>query len=354
VPDCDLHSAGANGECGPLTTRGFGTVNLVTRSARDITEGFGVRPYNWLASVSLQHEIRPGTAFTAGYFRRWYGNFFAQQNLAVTANDFTPYCVTAPRDPRLPGGGGYDVCGLYDINPNALGRLDNLVTRASNFGKQSEVFDGFDLTVNARFGRGTLVQGGMSTGRTVTDACYLRSRPQLSSGFQSYLTPTIGAPLNTPLLPDYCRTVLPWSALTDFKLSGVYVLPADIQVAATFQNLPGVVDGASFAATNGQIAPSLGRNLAACGTITPCTAAVVISNLLVPNTMFEDRLNQFDLRFSKIVRVGGARVQGMLDIYNLFNANTVLDVNTRIGPNWLRPNSILSARLFKFGVQLDF
>jgi hypothetical protein len=89
-------------------------------------------------------------------------------------------------------------------------------------------------------------------------------------------------------------------------------------------------------------------------TITPCTATVVVSNLLVPNTMFEDRLNQFDLRFSKFVRVGRARVQGMLDIYNLFNANTVLDVNTRIGPNWLRPNSILSARLFTFGVQLDF
>ena len=159
---------------------------------------------------------------------------------------------------------------------------------------------------------------------------------------------------NTPLLPDYCRTVMPWSALTDFKVSGVYLLPADMQVAATFQNLPGVVDGASFAATNAQIAPSLGRNLAACGTIAPCTATVVVSNLLVPNTMFEDRLNQVDLRFSKIVRIGGARVQGMLDIYNLFNANTILDVNTRIGPNWLRPNSILSARLFKFGVQLDF
>jgi hypothetical protein len=44
----------------------------------------------------------------------------------------------------------------------------------------------------------------------------------------------------------------------------------------------------------------------------------------------------------------------MFDIYNLFNANTVLSVNTRLGPSWLRPASVLGARLFKFGVQLDF
>ena len=208
VPDCDLHNAAANSECGPLTTRGFGTVNTVTRNARDITQGFGVRPYNWLASLSVQQEIRPGMALTAGYFRRSYGNFFAQQNLAVTKDDFAPYCVTAPQDSRLPGGGGYQVCGLYSVNPNALGRLDNLVTRASNFGKQSDVFNGLDLTVVARFARGAVVQGGVSTGRTVTDACYLTSEPQLASGFQSYSTPTIGASLNTPLLPDYCRAVV--------------------------------------------------------------------------------------------------------------------------------------------------
>jgi hypothetical protein len=47
-------------------------------------------------------------------------------------------------------------------------------------------------------------------------------------------------------------------------------------------------------------------------------------------------------------------MKGMFDIYNMFNANTVLQVNSGFGPAWLRPNAILGARLFKFGAQLDF
>jgi hypothetical protein len=196
----------------------------------------------------------------------------------------------------------------------------------------------------------------VSTGRTVTDECYLSAQPQLSAGLVagSSLTPTIGAPLNTPLLPGYCRAVLPWSAQTQVKASAVYPLPWDLQVAATLQNLPGIPDAASFVATNAQIAPSLGRNLAACPATGACTATVVVSNLLVPNTKLEDRLNQVDLRFTKILRFGRSRLQGMFDIYNLFNASTILGVNARYGPAWLQPNAVLGGRIYEFSAQVDF
>ena len=42
-----------------------------------------------------------------------------------------------------------------------------------------------------------------------------------------------------------------------------------------------------------------------------------------------------------------------LDVYNLFNANTVLTVNYAYA-TWERPTSILLARFAKIGVQFDF
>ena len=57
--------------------------------------------------------------------------------------------------------------GSYDVNPNRFGQFSNLVTLASNFGDQTEVYNGLDVTTTARFGKGGLFQGGIGTGRTV-------------------------------------------------------------------------------------------------------------------------------------------------------------------------------------------
>ena len=102
-----------------------------------------------------------------------------------------------------------------------------------------------------------------------------------------------------------------------------------------------------------RLAQSLGRNLGACGSAVTCNATATVT-LVEPNTMFEKRLNQLDIRLNKLVKLGRARLQGMFDVYNVFNDNAVLQVQTRYGPTWLRPNRVLGARLFKFGAQLDF
>ena len=52
-----------------------------------------------------------------------------------TASDYDTFSMTAPSDPRLPGGGGYVVSGLYDIKPALFGRIDQWTTYASNYGE---------------------------------------------------------------------------------------------------------------------------------------------------------------------------------------------------------------------------
>jgi hypothetical protein len=284
----------------------------------------------------------------AAYYRTWYGNFMVTQNQNQTPRDFNPYCVTAPTDPLLPGGGGAQVCGLYDVRFGVFGvsTQPNLVTRGKNFGEQTEVYDGVDLAMTARAAKATIT-GGVNTGRTVWDNCYAATRPDLTTSLS-------GVVLATNLQTQYCRQELPFRGQTQIKISGSYSLPLDFVASVVLQNLAGPPLTASRAFANAEIASSLGRNLSACAAPTgTCTATTSIS-LIEPNTIFEDRVNQLDVRLTKVVRFGRARFQGMFDLYNVFNADSILAVNGTYGSSWRRPTTILGGRLFKIGGQFDF
>ena len=347
LPTCNLGDLAANGECGPVNNVNFGRSNVTTRYDDAVLKGFGARDYLWDFSVELQRELRTGMSVTGGYYRNWSDRFnqvagtldaFYTDNLEVTPADYTPYCITAPSDPRLPGGGGYQVCGLYDLAPARFGRVNNLVRQARDFGDASRVSDFFNVNLNARLGRSQF-GGGIDTGRTVTDRCLVVDSPQ--------------ALLN-------CRVVTPFSAQTQVKVFGSYALPRGFTVSATFQNVAGTNITANYPAPNSVIAPQLGRNLAACGVQAVCNATATVP-LIAPMTVFEPRRSQVDLRLSKAISLRGARLQANFDIYNLFNDSAVLGINSTYGPNWLLPivvvsgtESILQGRLFQLGGQLTF
>jgi hypothetical protein len=327
VPNGDLTNPLANGELGQRSDLGFGQTRVTTRYADDVMRGFGNRISSWQSSVSMQHELFAGVGLNVGWFRTWYDNFRASDNLEVMPDDYQPFAVAIPADARLPGGGGYTVTGLYDVVPTKFGLNNTIVTQASNFGKQTEVYNGVDVTLDVRPGTsGILLSGGLSTGKTVTNSCFVVDSPQALR---------------------FCEVTNPWSAQTQLKFFGVVPLPFDIQASGTFQSIPGIPVQANYTATNAQVFPSLGRSLSSgTGTVT--------FPIIEPNTMFEDRLNQLDARVTKIFRVAGYRIQAMFDVYNVLNSNTVLVINQTYGPAWLRPNQILDGRLFKFGAQLDF
>ena len=363
VPDCVLTNFTQNGECGTISDLNFGKNNpKATQYADDVLRGYGNRNYSWDVAAEVQHEIRTGISLTGGYYRNWAGNFRVTDNTLVTAVDYAPYCITAPVDSRLPNGGGYQVCGMYDVSVAKFGQAQNLVTQASNFygpddgvtcgvqrsggsagssGRSCGTSDFFGVSVNTRLSSGVRLGGGVDTGRTVVASCYVIDSPQQLQN---------------------CRTVIPFSAHTQLKMFGSLPLPGDIMVSGTLQNVAGKPYQADYQATNAEIAPSLGRNLAACGTRVVCTSTAVVP-LVAPNSLYLPRRAQLDLRFSKGFKLGSkARLRANLDAYNILNANTVLGVNSTYGAYWLQPaatlntevDSILSGRLIQFGGQLSF
>jgi hypothetical protein len=353
VPNCDLLNPDGNGECGPISDRNFGSTSAIsTTYDENYLHGFGKRGYNWETSAGIQHQLRPGVSVNAMYFHRTYGNFLLTDNLAVNPSDFDPYCITVPVDSRLPTSGSR-LCGFYDINPSKFGKVENFNTFAKDYGKLTDVYDGVDVTVSARLPRGAFVQGGMNVGHEVTDMCDVMGKadlpaaaiPVFFTGYSS-LIPSLSG-LASPST-NFCR-IAPAFWRPDVKLSTTYPLPWwDVQLSGTLQSVPGPWVVATYVAPNSEIAPSLGRNLAA----GPNSTATV--TLFQPGTMFGDRMNQFDFRVTKMVRMSRTRIRAMVDIYNLFNASPVLSLNTRYGSAWQRPLVVLQGRFAKFGVQVDF
>jgi hypothetical protein len=299
----------------------------------------------------LQHELAPGVAMTFGYFRTWYGNLRVTANQALTPADFQSYCIPGPTDPRLVGGGGETICGLFDVVPSKFGQSRQVVELASNYGSWTEVYNGFDLTLTARI-RGLLVTGGMNTGSTEENYCdVVADNPQVVPGVATTATAGTVA-FNSPRIESFCNTVTPWNAQTQVKAAAVYALPWQVQASVSFQHFPGITQSANIVANNALISPSLGRNLSAGPT------ATVVVNVQPTQLAWEERTNQTDVRFIKAMRVSGLRLQGIFDIYNAFNARPVLALNSRYsgttGGAWLTPTATLIGRLIKFGVQVDF
>jgi hypothetical protein len=337
IVPCDLLNPAQNGGCGQIAPKTFGTPVIGTTYANEVLQGWNIRPANWQMSASASQQLRSGVGLTVGYYRTWYINTRVTRNDAVPTTAYDPFCVTLPADSRLPAGGSNQTCGFYDLQPAYFGQTHNVVMRASDFGKASQVYNGFDVNVNARMRDGILVVGGMSDGQSVTSNCFI---------------------VNSPQELRYCKQTLPWKGQLQAKATIVYPLPwYGLRASAVYQNISGVPILANWTVTNAAVAPTLGRNLSSCGTAAVCNATVSVSNLFEPNTLFESRLQQVDLRFSKVFRFGGRHITGNLDVYNLFNANTILNRNNTYSPSgstWGTPSDVLAGRLFKFGAEISF
>jgi hypothetical protein len=197
------------------------------------------------------------------------------------------------------------------------------------------VYDGIDITINARFGGGGVIGGGFATGRTVTDLCDI------------YDDVPEAATSNAPM--RFCKTSPPWSALTQVKLFGTYMLPWEVRVSANFQHVPGVNTTARYTVSGADMTAGLGRAPSAGAR---ATAAV---ELIEPQQLYrEDSLNQLNVALTKILSLGTYRIQPTIELHNALNASTINVINTTYGPAWQQVRGVLAPRIVKFAVHVDF
>ena len=356
VPDCDLLNPNAQdgrasgGDlCGVMSNTNFGQNVLTNNFDPALLHGWGVRPSDWTLDASVQRQILSRASVTVVYSRRWFHGFAVADNLALQPSDLTPFSVVAPVDPRLPGGGGYVVSGLYDVAPDKAGQVSNLIADSRKYGRWYQYFSGVDATLNLRAG-GFTFAGGTSTGQTVADNCEVRAQlPELATttAGTSPFGPGLGTSTVSPVSP-YCHVA--FGVQTQFRGIASYELPGiDAQLSATLQSKPGALLAANYTVPNAAVAASLGRDLSG-------NAPNVTVNLMEPGMASGDRVNQLDVRVAKILRHGQSRTMVALDVYNALNSSAGLTYNSAFvpGASWPLPNTILTPRFFRITVETEF
>jgi hypothetical protein len=225
----------------------------------------------------------------------------------------------------------------------AAARLnDNLQTLTNDYGDRTQIANSIYLNVTARPRSGLVLQGGFNSAKTDSDYCEIRGT------VPEYVFPAPPAPPTISPTSPWCDTSTGW--VTRLTGLGTYTIPKiDVLVAGTVRSDQGGDLAANWAAPN---SATVGLNRPFAGV----AGTTVTVNLIEPGTLYGDRVNQFDLRFAKILRFGRTRTNVGFDIYNVANVAPVLNYNQTFVPNgaWLAPTSVLQPRFVKFSAQIDF
>ena len=346
TPGCEINFAQL-----PTT---FGTPRL------NIVDPDFKRVYNLETTAGIQHELIPRVSVGANWYRRSFHRLRLTDNLLRTMNDYRAYDVFHPMTGQP--------FTIYDVLPVALPRVENFDTNSDG---RSHVYNAFDLTINTRLPGGAMLFGGYVTERNMRNICDEPDDP------------------NMMLFCDDSQNDIPYRQA--LKLSGTYPLGWGITVSGTWQDLAGRPLGLTTTTGPGPGGPSqnkisgpgygdtgspVGTNWFLTNTTrypancpAPCPAGqLVFPNadarlasasvevpIVAPGTEFLPRLRQLDLSVAKWFGLwGSSRIQGQVDIFNVFNANTTAAVrSTRFDTSaYALPASVLQGRMIRLGVQL--
>jgi Carboxypeptidase regulatory-like domain len=331
------------------------------------TTGWNTREHSWDLSGGISQQLAPRVSVDLTYNRRSWGNIATTINRALKPTDFNPFTYNVPKDPKLPGGGGYTLT-FEEIAPAKYNQFDNLYTLADNEGGVINRYNGVDGSVNARLQQGITVQAGFSTGNVIEDECGLAAaHPDvyissiINGGSLGFGSQFIGGLAQLP--QSFCHRESGWQ--TNYKGLASYNVPKiDVVFSGTFHSLP--YPGSNFPAVTSQSLTGTAFLLSGETSIGFArgfsgAAPVQFFNIVKPGTVYGDRLNGLDLRIGKILKYGRTKTQVALDIFNVTNSNAIDVYQQTYGPTiltpqstYLNPLSITQARFFKIGVQIDF
>ena len=214
-------------EIGPSNNAAFGLPFLSRRPDPDGLD----REYDIETSLAIQHELMRGLSVSGSWFRRSRLNELRTDNQLISFADYFPVKVYSPID-------GEEIT-VHNLNQDKRAQLLQIDTNSTDGEKRSRIYNGLEFGMTGRL-HGASFFGGWTVDNLINVDCDTVDNP------------------NNLRFCDQRNYDMPLRH--EFKLSGSYTLPYDIQVNAALQSYAGPVRGTtwSIATTTRYAADCLG------------------------------------------------------------------------------------------------
>jgi Carboxypeptidase regulatory-like domain/TonB-dependent Receptor Plug Domain len=293
------------------------------------------RPYNVIANLGVQHQLLPRLSVSGSFIKNQFYNLALRDNTLRSRADYRALTVVSPLDG--------EVITVYNLDPAKVSAVNEVDTTATDARKQ--LFTAFEFTFSSRLPGGATLFGGTSTNQNLNVQCDEPDNPNLDR------------------FCDMRETGVPYT--TQFKIAGTYPLKYGIQLGGSFQSYPGATLGTT-SQNSGTTWLLTNTTRYAANCVGPCTPNGLViptlseASLTVPltpyGTEFLDRLNQLDVRASKLFMVGRYRMEAQLEVFNLANSDAADTVrSTNFGTSsYHQAASAIQGRLFRLGAQVKW
>jgi hypothetical protein len=278
-------------------------------------------PYSDEITTGIEHQLAQDIRVGVMYYHRTNRDQIGTINAAVPSSAYTPVTISVPGDGKGPGG----TATFYNLDRAYLGLQDTVL---DNQPYLDTTYNGVEFTANKRFTNRWQMVAGLTIGKNTGGVN--------SSGGQSS-----SADLNDPNNTRFPNGIVGDDSKYAFRLSGSYILPADISVAGSLISNGGYPYVSTYTISR-SIYPGLTRS----------------SQSVLLTSRGDERLpnvTMVDFRVSRAFRFSGNRkITPQLDIFNIGNASTIVSYGAAVGNSYLKPGEIVAPRIVRIGFTVDF
>jgi hypothetical protein len=288
-------------------------------------------PYSDEFTAGIEQQLSGAIRVGAMFYYRTNKKQFGVRNQAVPAGAYTPFQITVANGPGGTVGSPKPASvTVYNVNPALVSAQNNV---RDNEDYLDTEYKGVEFTANKRFSNNWQMVAGLTIGKNTGGVNATGANGQ--SGTNN---------LNDPNFTTFPNGIIGNDSEVAFRLSGSYRFPWDINLAGSLISNNGYPFFSNVTVTRAQAA-AVGVALAR-----------ATQNVFLADRGDErfDNVTMLDLRLSKAFRFGSRSITPQVDVFNIGNADTAVANNAAVGGTYLFPSEILSPRIIRVGISVNF